>query len=147
MLSFSLHLKKKVIFFSFFFVFLFSECTKENTVPPSEESASSTTTTTENNNSNSTPDSTSSSETNVDMTTSEEETSSSVSVTVSVGGDAFPIDTPVVLAYFPSWSENWVSTGQSSKLRDTPAFVNHLFLGFGKPNLRYEKGSYDLSTT
>ena len=147
MLSFSLHLKKEVIFFSFFFIFLFSECTKENTVPLSEESASSTTATTENNNSNSTPDSTSSSETNVDMTTSEEETSSSVSVTVSVGGDAFPIDTPVFLAYFPSWPENWVSTGQSSKLRNTPAFVNHLFLGFGKPNLRYEKGSYDLSAT
>jgi hypothetical protein len=45
MLSFSLHLKKEVIFFSFFFIFLFSECTKENTVPLSEESASSTTTT------------------------------------------------------------------------------------------------------
>lgn len=69
------------------------------------------------------------------------------SISSSTGGDAFPIDAPVILAYFPSWSENWVSTGQESKLRDVPAFVNHLFLGFAKPNLQYEKGSYDLSGT
>ena len=148
MIRISFYLKKKFLFLSFFLVFLFSECAKENTVPPLEESGGLTTTTsTENNNSNNNPDTSTSSETNVDTTPSEEQTSTSVSVTVSVGGDAFPIDTPVILAYFPSWSENWVSAGQSSKLRDIPAFVNHLFLGFGKPNLRYEKGSYDLSAT
>ena len=69
------------------------------------------------------------------------------SISSSTGGDAFPIDAPVILAYFPSWPENWVSIGQESKLRDAPAFVVHLFLGFAKPNLQYEKGSYDLSGT
>ena len=63
------------------------------------------------------------------------------------GGDAFAVDEPVILAYFPSWSESYVSAGQPSKLRDIPAFVNHVFLAFAKPNLNYLKGSYDLFNT
>ncbi len=54
---------------------------------------------------------------------------------------------PVILGYFPSWSENWASPGQGSKLRDVPEHVNHLFLAFARPNLRYTKGSYDLAGT
>ena len=78
---------------------------------------------------------------NVDNTTD------TTSTTITNGGNAFEIDSPIILAYFPSWSENWVSSGQSSKLRDIPSFVNHVFLAFAKPNLRYEKGSFDLAGT
>ena len=53
----------------------------------------------------------------------------------------------VVLGYFPSWSENWTSTNQNSKLREVPNFVNHIFLSFAKPNLTYTLGSYDISGT
>lgn len=53
----------------------------------------------------------------------------------------------VVLAYFPSWSENWVAANQDSKLRRVPNFVNYIFLAFAKPNLRYVKGSYDIGET
>ena len=72
---------------------------------------------------------------------------STTSTTSSTGGDAFALDEPVVLAYFPSWSESYVSASQPSKLRDIPPFVNHVFLAFAKPNLSYLKGSYDLSGT
>ena len=57
------------------------------------------------------------------------------------------MEAPIILAYFPSWSEDWVAAGQPSKLRNIPPFVNHVFLGFAKPNMRYERGSYDLSQT
>lgn len=146
-----IYLKKTIFFSSLFFVLLFSACIKENAALPPEEAPVSLTPspTTENNDTSSTSDSGSgtSSETPAHTTPSEEEVSGTSSETVSVGGEAFPIDRPVVLAYFPSWSENWVSSGQGSKLRDIPSFVNHIFLSFGKPNLRYEKGSYDLSDT
>lgn len=52
---------------------------------------------------------------------------------------------PIVLGYFPSWSESWASTDQNSKLREVPSFVNHIFLSFAKPNLTYTLGSYDIS--
>ncbi|MEP2512404.1 MAG: hypothetical protein ABJH72_23720, partial [Reichenbachiella sp.] len=45
---------------------------------------------------------------------------------------------PIVLGYFPSWSESWTSTGQGSKLRDIPRHVNYVFLAFAKPNLTYQ---------
>ncbi len=54
---------------------------------------------------------------------------------------------PVVVGYFPSWSENWTSANQNSKLREIPNFVNYVFLSFAKPNLRYTSGSYDISNT
>ncbi len=54
---------------------------------------------------------------------------------------------PIILGYFPSWSENWTTTGQGSKLRDIPEHVTHVFLAFAKPNLRYVKGSLDISDT
>jgi chitinase len=54
---------------------------------------------------------------------------------------------PIVLGYFPSWSESWTSTNANSKLREIPSFVNHIFLSFAKPNLRYTAGSYDISNT
>lgn len=53
----------------------------------------------------------------------------------------------IVLGYFPSWSESYASTDQNSKLREVPEFVNHIFLAFAKPNLRYISGSYDLTET
>lgn len=74
-------------------------------------------------------------------------TTSTTNTSSSTGGGAFAVDEPVVLAYFPSWSESYVSAGQPSKLRNIPAFVNHVFLAFAKPNLNYIKGSYDLSNT
>jgi chitinase len=54
---------------------------------------------------------------------------------------------PVVLGYFPSWSENWASPGTNSTMREIPSHVNHVFLSFAKPNLTYVQGSYDISTT
>ncbi len=60
----------------------------------------------------------------------------------------FPqINNRVVIGYFPSWSEDWATTNQNSKLREIPPFVNYVFLSFAKPNLTYTKGSYDLTTT
>ncbi|MCM5662983.1 Ig-like domain-containing protein [Galbibacter mesophilus] len=57
------------------------------------------------------------------------------------------IDKPIVLGYFPSWSESWAAPGQGSKLRDVPQHITHIFLAFAKPNLRYQKGSFDLQGT
>ncbi|WP_299892194.1 T9SS type A sorting domain-containing protein [uncultured Lacinutrix sp.] len=57
------------------------------------------------------------------------------------------INDRVVLGYFPSWSENWTSANQNSKLREIPNFVNYVFLSFAKPNLTYTAGSYDISQT
>jgi chitinase len=57
------------------------------------------------------------------------------------------ITSAITLAYFPSWSETWTSPGKNSKLRELPSYVNTVFLAFGKPNLRYVKGSYDISNT
>lgn len=57
------------------------------------------------------------------------------------------IDDRIVLGYFPSWSENWTTTNQNSKLREVPAFVNYIFIAFAKPNLEYLKDSYDISQT
>lgn len=54
---------------------------------------------------------------------------------------------PIVLAYFPSYSENWTTTNQNSKLREIPSFVNYVFLAFAKPNLTYTKDSFDISGT
>jgi len=57
------------------------------------------------------------------------------------------ITEPIVLGYFPSWSESWVSTNQDSPLRRIPSFVTHVFLSFAKPDLVYTQGSYDISQT
>jgi chitinase len=57
------------------------------------------------------------------------------------------INDPVVLAYFPSWSETWTSPSNNSKMREIPAYVNHVFLSFAKPDLAYVQGSYDISNT
>ncbi len=54
---------------------------------------------------------------------------------------------PIILGYFPSWSESWTTTGQGSKLRDIPKHITHVFLAFAKPNLRYQKGSLDIADT
>tara|TARA_R110001592_G_scaffold225276_1_gene481057 strand:+ start:633 stop:2225 length:1593 start_codon:yes stop_codon:yes gene_type:complete len=62
-------------------------------------------------------------------------------------GQSFNFNEPIVLGYFPSWSESWAATGQNSKLREVPAHVNFVFLSFAKPDLTYVKGSYDISTT
>lgn len=53
---------------------------------------------------------------------------------------------PIVLGYFPSWSETWLTNG-TSKFTSLPAHITHVFFSFGKPNLRYTKGSYDISQT
>lgn len=54
---------------------------------------------------------------------------------------------PIVMAYFPSWSESYAGSGQSSKLREIPSYVNMIILSFGKPDLQYVKGSMDISKT
>ncbi|VXB64383.1 conserved hypothetical protein [Flavobacterium sp. 9R] len=57
------------------------------------------------------------------------------------------IKSPIVLAYFPSWSESFAGAGQNSKLREIPSYVNVVFLSFAKPDLQYSKGSLDISKT
>jgi len=57
------------------------------------------------------------------------------------------IKSPIVLAYFPSWSESFAGVGQNSYLRATPSYVNIVFLSFAKPDLQYIKGSLDISRT
>lgn len=79
--------------------------------------------------------------------TEQEEPTTTTPSETNMGGDAIKSTDAVILAYFPSWSESWVSSGEGSKLRDIPSFVNHVFLAFAKPNLVYKKGSYDLSQT
>lgn len=50
---------------------------------------------------------------------------------------------PLVVGYFPSWSETYPSGG-STRLRNVPEEVTHIFLSFVKPNMRYTKGSMDI---
>ena len=65
----------------------------------------------------------------------------------TIGRDKSVLTEPIVLGYFPSWSESWAAPGQGSKLRDIPEHVTHVFLAFARPNLRYQKGSLDISDT
>ena len=51
--------------------------------------------------------------------------------------------TPLVVGYFPSWSETY-PTSSGSRLRNMPEEVTHIFLSFIKPNMRYTKGSFDI---
>ena len=57
------------------------------------------------------------------------------------------ITEPITLAYYPSWNDDWANPGKNSKLREVPSYVNTIFLSFALPNMRYTKGSYDLSGT
>ena len=50
---------------------------------------------------------------------------------------------PVVVGYFPSWSETYPSAN-GTKLINIPEEVTHNFLSFIKPDMRYVKGSYDI---
>ncbi len=52
-------------------------------------------------------------------------------------------ETPMVVGYFPSWSETYPSTS-GTRLRNIPEEVTHIFLSFIKPNMRYVKGSFDI---
>lgn len=55
---------------------------------------------------------------------------------------------PIILGYFPSWSETSPeSDNPNTKLRQIPSYVNYVFLGFAKPEMRYTKGSYNISQT
>lgn len=109
----------------------FFQCTKEVKETPTVETVvSQTSSTTENAGEATSDQNTGNASQTSDTTESTEEDgemSSTASTSVSVGGDAFPIDAPVILAYFPSWSENWVTTGQKSKLRDVPGFFKPPF--------------------
>lgn len=49
---------------------------------------------------------------------------------------------PLVVGYFPSWSDY-----STNILRNIPEEVTYVFLSFVKPNMRYKKGSFDLTST
>jgi len=71
-----------------------------------------------------------------------------VTLLITLGFMSFgQIEEKVVLGYFPSWSEDAAMTDENSKLREMPEYVNYVFLAFAKPNLRYEKGSHDITNT
>lgn len=55
--------------------------------------------------------------------------------------------TPVVLGYFGSWKEKYDNDGNSLVFGKLQPYINHVFLAFAKPDLRYRKGSYQLDTT
>ncbi len=76
-----------------------------------------------------------------------EETLETTNPAESLDANKSVLTEPIVLGYFPSWSESWTTTGQGSKLRDIPKHVTHVFLAFAKPNLRYQKGSLDITNT
>lgn len=57
------------------------------------------------------------------------------------------LEKPVILGYFPSWSESFPAANGGTKLRDIPEHVTHVFLAFAKPNLTYQKGSLDITGT
>lgn len=59
---------------------------------------------------------------------------------------ALSVSEPLVVGYFPSWNETSPENG-ATKLRDLPEEVTHIFLSFVKPNMRYTKGSFDISAT
>lgn len=56
------------------------------------------------------------------------------------------VSSQLVVGYFPSWSETFPSAN-GTLLRNLPEEVTHVFLSFVKPDMRYEKGSYDLRNT
>jgi chitinase len=72
-----------------------------------------------------------------------------VGTSINVQSLATVAEMPIVLGYFPSWSETWVTSAtiSQSKLASLPSTVTHVFLAFAKPNLTYVKGSFDLSGT
>ena len=54
---------------------------------------------------------------------------------------------PVVMGYFPSWTLGWIPDNGVTSLAKLPDHVNYVIFSFAKANLRYTKGSYDLSRT
>lgn len=68
-------------------------------------------------------------------------------LSVYLGKAQIVIDNPIVLAYFPSWSESYAESNQDSKFRQIPNFVNYVFLAFAKPDMIYEKDSFDIGKT
>lgn len=54
---------------------------------------------------------------------------------------------PVVMGYFPSWSLGWIPDDGVTSLAKLPDHVNYVIFSFAKANLRYTKGSYDLTRT
>ena len=60
---------------------------------------------------------------------------------------AHNFNAPIVLGYFPSWSETAAVQDQNSSLREIPSYVNYVFLAFAKPDLTYTKGTYDITNT
>ncbi|QZE13179.1 glycoside hydrolase family 18 protein [Halosquirtibacter laminarini] len=54
-------------------------------------------------------------------------------------------DQRLIIGYFPSWLES--TPTPNSKLREVPGWINHLFIAFAKPEMRYKKKSYSLKHT
>ncbi|MDC1106365.1 glycosyl hydrolase family 18 protein [Prolixibacteraceae bacterium] len=52
---------------------------------------------------------------------------------------------PLIIGYFPSWKE--YNPTPNSALREVPSWINHLFIAFAKPEMRYRKGSFSLRNT
>lgn len=56
------------------------------------------------------------------------------------------LNKPITLGYYPSWSEGWLNADGISPFTSLPKSVTHVFFAFAKPNLKYQKGSYNIST-
>ena len=53
---------------------------------------------------------------------------------------------PITIGYYPSWTEGWLNEDGKSAFTTLPTAVTHVFFAFAKPNLKYIKGSYNIST-
>lgn len=67
----------------------------------------------------------------------------SYELTVKQAAHGNTVSNHLVVGYFPSWSDNY----NADLMLSLPEEVTYVFLSFGKPNLTYTKGSYDISGT
>ena len=54
---------------------------------------------------------------------------------------------PIVMGYFPSWTLGWIPDDGITPMAELPDHINYVTFAFAKANLRYTKGSYDISRT
>ncbi|WGK68490.1 glycosyl hydrolase family 18 protein [Candidatus Haliotispira prima] len=53
----------------------------------------------------------------------------------------------ITIGYYPSWTLGWVPASGETTLSKLPGYVTHVIFSFAKANMRYTKGSYDISRT
>ena len=54
---------------------------------------------------------------------------------------------PIAAGYFPSWTLGWIPNDGVTPMAELPDHITHVIFAFAKANLRYTKGSFDISGT